>query len=107
MVQLPSSIVEVVLPEAFINGTIGPPHDSVSLLDIRAILQHLPRVDGTFLRVVVDPHVVDPLQIARLVLRDVVFNDLVPSLKALPCMMSSEVGLDFDNLLLLARGVRK
>ena len=46
VVQLSPSIIEVVLPESLVNSAIGPIHDSVALLDILAVLQHLASVDS-------------------------------------------------------------
>lgn len=64
VVQLSTAIVEVVLPETLINSTVGPSHDSIALLHVGTVLQHLTRVDRALLRVVIDAHVVHSQQLA-------------------------------------------
>ena len=58
MVELSSAIIEVVLPEPLVDGAVGPLHDAVALLDVLAVFQHLPRVDSTIVRLVIDAHIV-------------------------------------------------
>jgi len=41
VIELSSTIIEIILPESFINCSIWPPHDSIALLDSRVVLEHL------------------------------------------------------------------
>ena len=101
VVQLASAVVEIVLPEAFVDRPVWPSHDSVSVLDVMGILEHLTRVDRALLAVLVDPHGVDVRQGARLQVLELLLDYLVAVVQSLPRRVASEVRLDLNYLLLV------
>ena len=106
VVQLASTIVEVVLPEALVDGSIGPPHDTVALLDI-GVLQDLAGVDGGLLAGLIDSLVMNVHQVATFVFLQLVENELVALVQPLASIVTSEMRLDLNNLFLITRGVRQ
>ena len=105
MVQLAAAVVQVVLPETLIDGAIRPSHYTISLLNVRAVLEHLTRVDRTLLRVVIHAHVVHSQQLAGLVLLELVQNDLVALSESLARIMTAVVRLNLDNFLLITASI--
>lgn len=68
MIKLTTAIVEIVLPETFIDSSIRPPHDTVPLFDVWRVFQHLPRIDSAFLAPLVDILVVNIHKVAGFIL---------------------------------------
>ncbi len=103
MVELAPAIVKIVFPKAFIDCAVGPAHDTIAVLDVLRALEHLPRVDGALLAVLVDAQAMDVGKVSGLVLVELLFDYFVALVEALASRMSSEVGLSLDNLLLFLK----
>ena len=106
MVQLTSTVVKVVLPESFVDCSIGPSHDTVALLDV-GVLQDLARVNGGLFTGLVDSLVVNVHKVATFIFLQLVKNKFVALIQSLASIVTSEMRLDLNNLFLITRGVRQ
>lgn len=105
VVQLSSSVVEVVLPKPLVDSSIRPPHDTIALLHVGRVFDELARVDSTLFAVFIHSQAVHVGKDPSFVVIELLLNNLVAISQSLSGLVAPVVRLYFNNLSLLSRCV--